>query len=201
MRVVLASGNPGKLQELRALLEPRGLDLISQSDFGLTSAEETACTFVENALLKARHASQHSALPALADDSGLCVNALGGAPGILSARFAGPAAGDADNNAMLQQVLGSHPADSPAFYYCVIALVRHPQDPAPLLATGVWHGRIIRTARGSNGFGYDPYFESSETGMTAAELAPEAKNRISHRGQAIRSLLQQLDDFPATADL
>ena len=199
MRVVLASGNPGKLQELRTLLEPRGLDLVAQSDFGLTSADETACTFVENALLKARHASQHCSLAALADDSGLCVDALDGAPGILSARFAGPDASDTDNNAKLQQVLRSHPEDSPAFYYCVIVLVSHPGDPAPLLATGVWHGRIVRSARGSNGFGYDAFFESADTGKTAAELTPETKNRISHRGQAVRRLLQQLEQFPATA--
>ncbi|MCB1683237.1 MAG: RdgB/HAM1 family non-canonical purine NTP pyrophosphatase [Pseudomonadales bacterium] len=198
MRVVLASGNAGKLAELRMLLEPRGLDLVNQSDFGLLSAEETAATFVENALLKARHASRHCALPALADDSGLCVDALGGAPGIHSARFAGPDASDADNNLKLQETLGAYRRSATAFYYCVLVLVRHPEDPAPLLATGIWRGQIIRTARGGNGFGYDPYFEPAGSEQTAAELDPATKNRISHRGRAIDTLLQQLKSLQST---
>lgn len=196
MKVVLASGNPGKLAELRLLLEPRGLDLVTQRDFGLSSADETAATFVENALLKARHASRHCALPALADDSGLCVDALEGAPGIHSARFAGSEASDADNNLKLQEILGAHRQPASAFYYCVIVFVRHPDDPAPLLATGRWRGHIIRTARGSNGFGYDPFFEPEGSDQTAAELDPATKNRISHRGRAVDNLLQQLESLP-----
>lgn len=198
MRVVLASSNPGKLSELRMLLEPRGLDLLTQEAFGLTSAEETASTFVENALLKARHASTHCGLPALADDSGLCVDVLDGAPGIHSARFAGAGASDADNNRKLQAALSAHGESATAFYYCAIVLVRHPDDPAPLLATGIWPGRIIRTARGSNGFGYDPYFEAAGSEQTAAELDPATKNRISHRGRAVEHLLQQLESLQLT---
>jgi len=205
VKVVLASGNAGKLIELRALLAPRDFELIAQGAIGIEPAEETGCTFVENALEKARHASRSSGLPALADDSGISVAALNGAPGVYSARFAGPAASDADNNARLLTELkalgsfGAHDAPSErtsAHYYCVIVLLRHPEDPTPLIATGRWDGQITGKPSGENGFGYDPYFWLPEAGMTAADLAPEVKNRISHRGQAISALIGQLDRTP-----
>ena len=201
MKIVLASGNAGKLQELGALLAPHALTLISQGALGIEPAEETGCTFIENALLKARHASRESGLPALADDSGIAVDALNGAPGVFSARFAGQAATDGDNNsemlARLREIgcLGSDDAPSEAtraHYYCVIVLLRHPEDPAPLIASGRWDGQITGTPRGGNGFGYDPHFWLPGKNLTAAELPATEKNRISHRGQAVRALGAEL---------
>ncbi|HEY5646035.1 MAG TPA: RdgB/HAM1 family non-canonical purine NTP pyrophosphatase [Pseudomonadales bacterium] len=192
MKVVLASGNAGKLRELDALLGPLGVSLVSQSELGIESAEETACTFVENALIKARHASRQAGLPAIADDSGLAVDCLGGAPGVYSARFAGAHASDQDNNERLIRELGNA-EDTRAHYYCVIVYLNHAEDPAPLIATGRWHGSIIREPRGSNGFGYDPYFFDPLQGCTAAELEPTLKNRVSHRGRAVEQLLALLE--------
>lgn len=204
-RLVLASGNPGKLREFRQLCEPLGVTLIAQSQLGIAEADEPHCTFIENALAKARHASRASGLPAFADDSGICVNALGGAPGVHSARFAAPnenlanfaeAAGerdaqDARNNAKLIAMLEGK-TDRSAHYTCVIALVRHADDPEPIIAEGRWSGEIIITPRGDGGFGYDPYFYLPALGKTAAELAPEDKNKISHRGQALAALAARL---------
>lgn len=189
--LILASGNANKLRELRALLRPLGIDVVDQSELGITSAPETAETFVENALSKARHASREGGLAAIADDSGLVVDALKGAPGIRSARFAGEGASDADNNAKLMISLAdvSNPR---AHFYCAVVLMRHPADPAPLISTAAWHGRIIKDPRGDNGFGYDPYFYVESLDRTAAELDPETKNRLSHRGQALRDLCEQM---------
>lgn len=202
MKIVLASGNAGKLKELGELLVPHSLELVAQASLGIEAAEETGCTFIENALQKARHASRQSGLPALADDSGIAVDALDGAPGVFSARYAGPDATDADNNARLLESLRTAGAleddDAPsvrtrAHYYCVIVLLRHPEDPTPLIATGRWDGQITGTPRGSNGFGYDPYFWLPDRSLTAAELSPAEKNRISHRGQAVRALCHELE--------
>ena len=195
-RLVLASGNPGKLREFRRLLAPLGIDVIPQSELGIAEADEPHITFVENALAKARHASAHAKLPALADDSGLCVRALGGAPGVQSARYAGEPRSDARNNARLVGALAGV-ADRRAHYACVLALVRHEGDPEPILADGAWHGTIVDTPKGSGGFGYDPYFLDGATGLTAAELPLEDKNRISHRGQAMRALIARLAAEPA----
>lgn len=192
MNVVLASSNAGKLSELDALLSPMGFNLVTQSALGIEAALETACTFVENALLKARHASRLSGLAAIADDSGLAVDALTGAPGVFSARYAGANASDEDNNRKLIDTLGET-RDTSAHYYCVIVYLAHADDPAPLIATGRWDGRIVTPPRGSNGFGYDPYFFVPDRGCTAAELEPAVKNRISHRGQAVSGLKQLLD--------
>ena len=186
-RLVLASGNPGKLREFRRLLAPLGIDVIPQSELGIAEADEPHITFVENALAKARHASAHAKLPALADDSGLCVRALGGSPGVQSARYAGLPRSDARNNARLVEALAGV-ADRRAHYACVLALVRHEGDPEPILADGAWHGTIVDTPKGSGGFGYDPYFLDAATGRTAAELPLEDKNRISHRGKAARRM-------------
>lgn len=202
MKIVLASGNAGKLKELGELLAPHALELIAQGTLGIEPAEETGCTFIENALEKARHASRESGLPALADDSGISVASLNGAPGVYSARFAGPNATDADNNARLLETLkeagslgdDNAPSDrTRAHYYCVIVLLRHPEDPTPLVASGRWDGQITGSPSGSDGFGYDPYFWLPERGMTAAELSPDEKNRISHRGQAVQALCRQLE--------
>lgn len=190
-RVVLASANPGKLGELRALLADTGFEVIGQGELGIEAAEEPHPTFIENALAKARHASERSGLPALADDSGLCVAALGGAPGVRSARFAGPGATDAANNAELLRRLATA-NERRAHYVCVLVAVRAPHDPEPLVADARWHGEILREGRGSGGFGYDPLFLVTTHGCSAAELAREEKNRISHRGMALRSLAQQL---------
>jgi XTP/dITP diphosphohydrolase len=191
-RLVLASGNEGKLREFRRLLAPRGLEVIAQSELQIPEADEPHVTFVENALAKARHASERSHLPALADDSGVCVEALGGAPGVLSARYAGVPPSDARNNQKLVAALQGV-ADRRAHYYCVLVLVRHAADPEPLLAEGAWHGTIIDQPRGRGGFGYDPHFQDDATGLTGAELALERKNELSHRGRAIRALLAKLD--------
>ncbi len=193
-RVVIASNNPGKLRELRALLEPLGIEAIAQAELGVGEAEEPHDTFLENALAKARHASRATGLAALADDSGLCVPALGGEPGVHSAYYAGREGTreerDARNNARLLEALRDD-TDRTAFYYCVLVLVGGPHDPAPLVADAQWHGSIATAPRGSNGFGYDPYF-MVEGGKTAAELAPADKNRVSHRGQALAALATRL---------
>jgi len=193
-RVVLASGNAGKLREMGALLAPLGMALVAQSALGIGEAEEPHPTFVENALAKARHAASASGLPALADDSGICVNALGGAPGVFSARYAALAGGprsDAANNARLVAEL-AQAADRSAYYYCVIVLLRSADDPQPLIAEGAWHGEVIEQPRGAGGFGYDPHFLLPALGRTAAELPADEKNRLSHRGQAMRALAQRL---------
>jgi len=191
-RLVLASGNEGKLREFRRLLAPRGLAVIPQAELAIAEADEPHPTFIENALAKARHASGHAHLPALADDSGICVAALGGAPGVHSARYAGLPPSDARNNAKLVAALEGV-TDRRAHYYCVLVLVRHAADPEPLIAEGVWHGTIVDQPRGSGGFGYDPHFCDDATGLTGAELPLEQKNALSHRGQAIRALLARLD--------
>jgi XTP/dITP diphosphohydrolase len=192
-RLVLASANPGKLREMRALLAPLGGEVISQAELGIAETEEPHDTFLENALAKARHASRASGLPALADDSGLCVDALGGAPGVHSAYFAGREGGreerDARNNAKLLASLGEN---RKAHYRCVMALVRSAADPEPLIAEGSWEGEIARAPRGAHGFGYDPLFLVAGRGLTAAELPAEEKNRISHRARAAARLLAAL---------
>ena len=197
--IVLASGNPGKKKEIEQLLAPFGTRVVTQAELGITDAEEPYETFYENALAKARHAAFATRLPALADDSGLCVDALGGAPGVHSAYFAGRegdrAARDARNNAKLLAELGGR-GDRAAHYVCVMVLVRGPGDAEPLVAEAKWHGEIAREPRGTNGFGYDPYFLVPGTGRTAAELAPEEKNRISHRGQALAKLLELIKQAP-----
>ena len=191
-RLVVASKNPGKLREFERLLSPLGITTIAQSAFGIAEADEPHATFVENALAKARHASAHAKLPALADDSGVCVDALGGAPGVLSARYAGTPSSDVRNNAKLVAALRDV-ADRRAHYYCVLVLVRHADDPEPLIADGAWYGTIIDTPRGAGGFGYDPHFRDDETGLTGAELPLERKNLLSHRGKAMRELLARVE--------
>jgi len=187
-RIVLASNNSGKLRELNELLHPLGIDAVPQAELGIPEAEEPHATFVENALAKARHAARHARLPALADDSGICVAALGGRPGVHSARYAGEPKSDARNNALLVESLRSQ-TDRSAHYYCVVVLVRRADDPEPLIAEGRWHGEIIEAARGAGGFGYDPHFLVPELGRTAAELDPAEKHARSHRGQALRRLI------------
>jgi len=190
-RLILASNNAGKLKEFAQLLAPIGFELHPQGEFDVPEAEEPFGTFVENALQKARHASRLTGLPALADDSGVCVNALGGAPGVLSARYAGEPKSDARNSEKLVRELAAH-ADKSAYYYCVLVYVRHADDPQPVIADGIWRGQIVDSPRGANGFGYDPYFLLPALGKTTAELAPDEKNAISHRGQAIRALVEKL---------
>ena len=194
-RLVLASNNPGKLREFRQMLAPLGIEVEPQSELGVREADEPHGTFVENALAKARHASSRSGLPALADDSGICVEALGGAPGVQSARYAGAngagADQDARNNRKLVDALKDK-SDRRAHYYCVIVLVRHPGDPEPLIAEGRWRGEVIAIPRGDGGFGYDPYFLLPGLGRTAAELMPDEKNAVSHRGQAMQRLVEML---------
>jgi XTP/dITP diphosphohydrolase len=195
VKLVLASGNPGKLREIGQLLAPLGIELVSQAELGIVEAEEPHPTFVENALAKARHASRACGLAALADDSGLCVEALGGAPGVHSAYFAGREGSreqrDARNN---EKLLSSLKEDRQAYYCCLMVLVRPGNDPRPLIAEGIWRGQIAKTPRGSGGFGYDPLFFIPALQKTAAELAPEHKNRISHRGIALKKLLGLLND-------
>jgi len=190
-KTILASNNAGKLKEFAEILAPTGLELHTQSEFDVPEADEPFLTFVENALTKARHASRITGLPAMADDSGICVDALGGAPGVLSARYAGEPKSDARNNQKLVEALASH-ADKSASYYCVLVYLRHADDPHPVIAEGRWQGEIIATPRGQNGFGYDPYFWIPALNKTAAELSPDEKNRLSHRGQALRSLIEKL---------
>jgi XTP/dITP diphosphohydrolase len=190
-RLVVASGNPGKLRELAALLAPLGIAATSQSELGVPEAEEPHPTFIENALAKARNAARCTGLPALADDSGILADALDGAPGVHSARYAGEPRSDERNNQKLIAMLRDAPSRA-AHYYCVIVLVRHPDDPEPLIAEGRWEGEVVTEPRGHGGFGYDPHFLLPELGMTAAELDPEHKNRISHRGQALAMLAARL---------
>jgi XTP/dITP diphosphohydrolase len=194
-RLVLASGNDGKLREFRRLLSPLGIEVVAQSELGIAEADEPHETFVENALAKARHASAAAKLPALADDSGLCVEALGGAPGVQSARYAGEPRSDARNNARLIAALAGI-ADRRAHYACVLVLVRHAGDPEPIIAQGDWHGTIVDAPRGTGGFGYDPHFLDPETGLTGAELPLETKNALSHRGKAMRELIARLEAKP-----
>lgn len=192
-KLVIASNNPGKLREIGCLLEPLGIEVLPQSTFNITEADEPHCTFVENALVKARHASRCTGLPVLADDSGICVNALNDMPGILSARYAGEPKSDERNNQKLVDVLRNQ-NDRKAHYYCVMVLLRHAEDPQPIIADGSWHGEVLLSPRGKGGFGYDPYFFLPDLGKTAAELPMEQKNRISHRGKALAQLFEQLGE-------
>jgi XTP/dITP diphosphohydrolase len=198
-QLVLASSNPGKLREFGQMFTSQGIEVVPQSAFGISDVEEPHASFVENALAKARHASHASGLPALADDSGICVRALAGEPGVRSARFASErmeedrAAQDARNNEKLLALLREQ-RDRRAHYYCVIVLMRHARDPEPLITDGAWHGEIVESPRGSNGFGYDPYFYVPDFGRTAAELGPREKNMLSHRGKALRRLLARLKE-------
>ena len=190
-RIVLASNNKGKLKEFFEILAPLDIHLQAQSDFSVPDAEEPYHTFVENALTKARHAARLTGLPALADDSGLCVNALNGAPGVHSARYAGTPKSDHRNNLHLISQL-EHLQDRSAYYYCVLVFVRSEFDPQPVIADACWEGEIIVDARGEYGFGYDPHFLIPAMGKTVAELSPEQKNTLSHRGQALRALIEKL---------
>lgn len=201
-KLVLASSNPGKLREFESLLAPLGIEIVPQSSLALADAEEPHGTFVENALAKARHASRRSGLPALADDSGICVSALEGRPGVRSARFAGAAppggtpgreAQDARNNEKLVALLAGKD-DRRAHYYCVVVLMRHAEDPEPIIAEGSWAGEIVAQPRGASGFGYDPHFFLRDLGKTAAELDQDQKNIVSHRGKAMRRLLAKLKE-------
>lgn len=196
-KIVLATGNAGKLKELRALLADQPFDIVSQKDLGVSDADETGLSFVENAILKARHASRMTGMPALADDSGLCVDVLGGAPGIYSARYAGPGASDADNNRKLLETLLPLRTQSPltARFVCVLALVRHADDPLPLICQGEWAGEILAQPRGEQGFGYDPLFFVPSDNMSSAELPRERKNALSHRGQALQQLKAKAGAF------
>ena len=192
-KIVLASSNPGKLAELRARLEPAGLHVVAQDAFGVEPPEETGLTFVENALIKARAACTATGLPALADDSGVVVHALNGAPGVRSARYAGDDASDADNVARLLEALeGVAPAERGAAFVCAIVCLRHARDPCPIVCEGVWEGRILDAPRGGGGFGYDPVFFIEALGRTAAELSFAEKNAVSHRGQALAQLIERL---------
>ena len=191
--VVLASSNPGKIAELRALLEPSGLHVVPQEAFGVEPPEETGLTFVENAIIKARAACAATGLPALADDSGVVVHALNGAPGVHSARYAGDGASDADNMAKLLEALeGVLPAKRNAAFVCAIVYLRHAHDPCPIMCEGIWEGRILDAPRGDGGFGYDPVFFIEALDRTAAELPRAEKNMVSHRGQALGQLLDRL---------
>jgi XTP/dITP diphosphohydrolase len=190
-KLVIASNNQGKLREINTLLEPLAIEAVPQSDFDAGEVDEPYATFVENALTKARHASRCSGLPALADDSGICVSALGGAPGVTSARYAGEPRSDERNNLKLIETLKNQ-SNRCAYYYCVIVLVRHADDPQPIIVDGSWYGEIVDQPRGEGGFGYDPYFFLPEFGKTSAELSAEQKNRISHRGQALAQLVDIL---------
>lgn len=194
MKIVLASSNAGKLREFAALLAQADLEVVGQQTLGIAAAEEPHSTFLENALAKARHASTMSGLPALADDSGLCVAALGGAPGVQSARYAGEDATDADNNTKLLRELDGI-TDRRAHYCCLLVAVRRADDPEPLIADARWHGEILRAPRGSGGFGYDPLFLLPERGISSAELPADEKNRISHRGRALRELVRRFADW------
>lgn len=189
--IVIASGNAGKLREIARILAPFGIEAVPQSEFGVPDCPEPHLTFVENCLAKARHASRVSGLPALADDSGICVEALGGAPGVFSARYAGEPKSDQRNNEKLIADLAGV-ADRRAHYTCVMVYVRHPDDPEPVIAEGRWFGEIIDAPRGERGFGYDPYFLVPQFGQTGAELDDDAKNSVSHRGQALRDLVDKL---------
>jgi XTP/dITP diphosphohydrolase len=189
MRIVLASGNAGKVIELEQLLTGSDVELVAQTSLGVDDADETGLTFVENALIKARHAARATGLPALADDSGICVDALNGAPGLYAARYAGTHGDSAANNAkLLRELDGVPPERRSAYFIAVLVLLRHADDPAPLIAEGRWHGRILEAPRGEGGFGYDPLFLPDGHDVSAAELEPARKNRLSHRGQALALL-------------
>ncbi|MFZ1765477.1 MAG: RdgB/HAM1 family non-canonical purine NTP pyrophosphatase [Candidatus Nitrotoga sp.] len=190
-KLVIASNNPGKLRELQSTLASLSIEILTQAQLGIDEAEEPHCTFIENALAKARHVSRISGLPALADDSGLCVAALGGAPGVQSARYAGEPKSDSRNNEKLLQAMAGV-ADRRAHYYCVLVLVRHTDDPQPLIAEGEWHGEIAQQMRGEGGFGYDPLFWLPQLNKMSAELSRDEKAQISHRAQALHILLQRL---------
>ena len=194
-QLVIATGNAGKLREFRELLAPLGIKVLPQSDFNVPEAEEPHCTFVENALAKARHAANMTGLPALADDSGICVDALNGAPGVISAIYAGLPRSDARNNEKLMADMADKD-NRAAHYHCALVLVRHPQDPEPLIAEGEWHGELLRAPRGGDGFGYDPYFLDVQYQQTGGELPLEVKKRISHRGRALAVLLEKLKQHP-----
>lgn len=197
-RLVIASGNKGKLREIAHILSALEIEVLAQSEFNVPECPEPYGTFIENALAKARHASQHTGLPALADDSGLCVEALQGAPGVISARYAGPqpkgsllTQDERNNDKLLTEM--ARISDRHAYFYSVVVLVRHPQDPQPIIADGLWRGEILREFRGSEGFGYDPLFMDTQSGKTVAELPLDIKSQRSHRGQALAKLLQQLE--------
>jgi XTP/dITP diphosphohydrolase len=193
MKLVLASGNAGKLVELREILDGLAVELVAQGDLGIDDAEETGASFVENAILKARHAARLTGLPALGDDSGICVDALGGAPGLYSARYAGEHGNSSANIAKLLDALTNTQGESRgAHFYCVVVLLRNAEDPAPLIAEGHWHGRILEKPRGDGGFGYDPVFFDPVLNASAAELDPISRNRVSHRGQALARLRELL---------
>ncbi|QJD29052.1 RdgB/HAM1 family non-canonical purine NTP pyrophosphatase [Methylococcus geothermalis] len=195
-KCVLASNNTGKIRELQVLLAPLGFEIVAQGALGIPDADETGSSFLENALIKARHAAKHSGLPAIADDSGLEVEALGGAPGVYSARYAGPSASDRDNiDKLLAALNGVEAERRSARFRCVMVFVRRADDPAPVIAEGVWDGGIGESCRGNGGFGYDPVFIVPQTGLSAAELPPEEKNRLSHRGQAATLLANRLRDL------
>ncbi len=194
-RIVLASGNAGKVKEINQLLSNQLIQVIPQSAFDVPEVEETGLTFVENAILKARNAARHSGLPAIADDSGLEVDALDGAPGIRSARFAGPDATDqANNDKLLEQLKAVPEAGRGARFQCLLVYLRHPADPTPIICQGTWEGRILFRPQGENGFGYDPLFFVPDHGCSSAELRPEVKNQLSHRGRALRELLVKLSN-------
>jgi len=193
-RLVIASNNPGKLVEFKRHLTPLGIEAVPQAELGIAETDEPHASFAENALAKARHASRLTGLPALADDSGICVDALRGAPGVQSARYASESRSDRRNNAKLIANLAGV-ADRRAHYYCVLALMRHGDDPEPVLVEGRWDGTIIDTPRGEGGFGYDPHFLDPATGMTGAELPLARKNELSHRGKAMRALLDRLRSY------
>ncbi len=190
-KLVIASNNPGKLREFQHMLSPLGVEVLTQSQLGIAEAEEPHVTFIENAIAKARHVSRLSGLPALADDSGICVEALGGAPGVYSARYAGEPKSDQRNNEKLLQSMHNE-SDRRAHYYCVLVLVRHADDPQPLIAEGEWHGEIAQQEQGEGGFGYDPLFWLPELGKMSAELTRDEKHAISHRGKAMKVLLEKL---------
>lgn len=190
-QIVIASNNPGKLREIGQILAPLGIEALPQGAFGVPDCPEPHVTFIENCIAKARHAAAFTGLPALADDSGICVDALNGAPGVHSARYAGEPKSDARNNQKLIEALRGQ-ANRRAHYYCVMVYLRHPDDPEPVIAEGRWYGEIIDTPRGSGGFGYDPHFLVPELNRTGAELSAEEKNAISHRGQALRALIDKL---------
>ncbi len=198
--IVLASNNPGKLKEFNAFFKPYNISIVPQNHYNVPECEEPYHTFIENALAKARHASRISGKPALADDSGICVSALNGAPGVHSARFAGEPKSDQNNNDKLSSVLENEP-NKEVWYACVLVLVRHPDDPFPIITDGIWHGQWQTEAIGENGFGYDPHFFIPEYKQTAAEMASSLKNKISHRGRAMMRLMQYLDELHERANL
>lgn len=193
--IVLASGNAGKLKELSELLQPFGCTLRPQSDFNIPEAEENGLSFLENSLIKARHASRLSGLPAIADDSGISVPALGGEPGIYSARYSPEGTAAANNLRLLDAMKTLTGTDRNAFFYCVLSLVKHGEDPVPLISQGAWHGQIAESLSGEKGFGYDPLFYLPELNKTVAELSREEKNALSHRGKAMQHLIPQLNDW------